>query len=90
MPRNWSEAVPEGKGPVPQQEKLGSDQPTQADVYRLFEGKFERQLKGVKSHLGKMDELEGEMRRMDQRLAGLEQDARQPRLAMEANVPEEQ
>ena len=37
MPRNWSKAVPEGNGPVPQQEQLGSDQPTLADVYRLFE-----------------------------------------------------
>ena len=37
MPRNWSKAVPEGTGPVPQQEQLGSDQPTLADVYRLFE-----------------------------------------------------
>ena len=34
MPRNWSKAVPEGKGLVPQQKEFGSDQPTLADVYR--------------------------------------------------------
>ena len=55
MPRNWSKAVPEGNGPVLQQEEFGSDQPTLADVYRHFEVRFERQLKGVKSHLYKMD-----------------------------------
>ena len=31
MPRNWSKAVPEGNGPVPQQEEFGPDQPTLAD-----------------------------------------------------------
>ena len=28
MPRNESEAVPEGNGPVPQQEEFGSGEPT--------------------------------------------------------------
>ena len=51
MPRKESEAVPEGNGPVPKQEELGSDQPTLADIYQLFEERFERQLKRVKSHL---------------------------------------
>ena len=36
MPRKWSKAAPEGNGPVPQQYDFGSDQPTLADVYRLF------------------------------------------------------
>ena len=57
------------------------------DVYRLFDEIFEIQLKGVKGHLDKMDELADEMRAAKQRLAGLEQDVRQPRLAMEADVP---
>ena len=35
----------------------------------------------------KLDELADEMRATKQRLAGLEQDARQPRLAMEADGP---
>ena len=78
---------PEGNGPVPQQEEFGSDQSTLADVYQLFEERFERQLKGVKSHLDKiMNELSDGMRRLDQRLAIIEQNVRQPRLAMEADV----
>ena len=36
MPRNWSKAVREGNGPVPQEEEFGSDQPTPADVYQLL------------------------------------------------------
>ena len=87
MPRKENEAVPEGNGPVPRQEDFGSDQPTLADVYRLFEEIFERQLEGVKSHLDKMDVLADKMRGTRQRLAGLAQDARQPRLAMEADGP---
>ena len=45
-----------------------------------------RQLKGIKSHFDNMDEVADEMRATKQRLAGLEQDARQPRLAREADV----
>ena len=41
----------------------------------------------MKSHFDKLHELVGEMRATKQRLAGLEQDARQPRLAMETDVP---
>ena len=42
----------------------------------------------MKSHLDKkMDELADQMRATKQRLAGLKQAARQPRLAMETNVP---
>ena len=82
MPRNWSKAVPEGIDPVLQQEEFGSDQPTTADVYRLFEERFQRQLKRVKSHLDKRDELADEMRATKQCFVGLEQDARQPRLTI--------
>ena len=64
-----------------------SDQPTLADVYRRFEEIFERRLEGVKSHLDIIDELANEMRATKQRLIGLEHDARQPRLTMEADVP---
>ena len=42
MPRNWSKAVPEGNGPVPQQEKVGPDQPTLADRYRMIEEIFNK------------------------------------------------
>ena len=31
MPRNWSKAVLEGNGPVPQQEEFGPDHPTLAN-----------------------------------------------------------
>ena len=41
----------------------------------------------MKSHFDKSDELPDERRVTTQGLAGLEQDARQQRLAMEANVP---
>ena len=40
MPRKESEAVPEGNGPVPQQEEFGSGQPTLADVYRMVKEVF--------------------------------------------------
>ena len=45
MPRNWSNAVPEGNDPVPEQEEFESDQATLADVYRLFEESFDGRLK---------------------------------------------
>ena len=41
MPRKESEGVPEGNGPVPQQEESGSGQPTLADVYRMMEELFD-------------------------------------------------
>ena len=41
MPRKESEAVPEGNGPVPQQEEFGSSELTLADVYRLFKERFD-------------------------------------------------
>ena len=81
-PRKESKAVPEGNSPVPQQEEFGSGQPTLADVYRMIEelsDKLDRRL----------ENLSDEMRRMDQRLANLEQDARLSRLVMEADVQAE-
>ena len=90
MPRNWSNTVPEGNGPVPQQEEFGPDLPTLADVYRLFEGRLDRQLNLIKSHFDqqdkKLDEHMEKTRDTRQRSASLEQGARQPRLAMEADV----
>ena len=76
MPRNWSEAVPEGNGPVPRQEEFGSDQPTLVDVYRMIEELFDKSDR-------KLDELTANLRATDQRLATLEQDTRQPRLVMQ-------
>ena len=37
MLRKESEAVPEGNGPVPQQEEFVSGQPTRVDVFRKIE-----------------------------------------------------
>ena len=73
MLQKASKAVPEGNGPVPQQEEFGSGQPTLKDVYRRIE------------------ELLGgwwmakQIRLKNQRVASLEQDARQLRLAIEAD-----
>ena len=76
MPRKWSKAVHKGNGPVPQQEEFESDQPTLADVYRLFEESFDRQVKKKTSRFGpqerKLDELPDEMRGTRQRLTSLD------------------
>ena len=90
MLRNWSKSIPEGNGPVSHQEEIGPDQSTLADVFRRLEGKFDRQLKLIKSSCDrqdeKLDELMEKTREPRQRSASLEHDdARQPRLAMEAD-----
>ena len=46
--------VPEGNGPVPQQDAFGSNQLTLADVYRMFEERLDSQLNRAKS---RFDEL---------------------------------
>ena len=86
IPRNRNKAVPEGNGPVPQYDKFGPDQPTLADIYRLFEERFDRKLNLRKSHFDQLDELIENTRETNQCLAGLEDDTRQPRLAMETDV----
>ena len=60
MPQNWSKTVPEGNGPVPQQQELGSGQPTLADVYQMVKELFDKSDK-------KMDEHAEEMRATDHR-----------------------
>ena len=42
MPRNESEAIPEGNSPILQQEEFGSGQPTMEDVYRMMKKTFDR------------------------------------------------
>ena len=90
MPRKESEAVLEGSGPVPQQEEFGSGEPTLANVYRLFEERFDQQQKRMDSFFDgmascfnrwnrKLDEI------LDQHVTSLEHGARQPCLAMEAD-----
>ena len=89
MPRKESEPVPEGNGPVPQEEEFESGEPTLADLFRLFDERFDIRLKIVESCFDrwdrKLDEMAKYWRNMDQCVASLEHDARQPRLAMEAD-----
>ena len=69
--------------------KIGSGEPTLADVYRLFEETFDRQQRIIESCFDrgdrKLDKMTEGWRNMDQRLTRLEPDARQPRLAMVAD-----
>ena len=96
MPRKESEAVPEGNGPVPQQEDFGSGEPTLADVNRLFEERFDKRQKRLEGFFDgmdscfdrwnrKLDEISDETRVMEHHVTSLEHGARQPRLAMEAD-----
>ena len=75
MLRKASEAVPEGRDPVPLKEELGSGQPMTEDVYRMVYEALVRWNKELKELSDKMD----------QHLIRLEHGARQPRLATEAD-----
>ena len=93
MLRKASKAVPEGICPIPQRKEFGSDEPTLADIYRLCEGRFDKQLKAMDSFFERMDdrldkkldEISDEMKKMDKNVTRLEHGARQPLLAMEAD-----
>ena len=80
MPRMESKAVPEGNDPVSQQEEFGSGQPTLADVYRMFEQRFDqsdRYWYSIKIYFDQQEKkLDDSMEMVDQRIATLEQDAR--------------
>ena len=84
MLRKASKAVPEGNGLVPQKGELGSGQLTLGDVYRLCVERFDRMDDRWNK---KLDEITDKMRKMDQHVTSLEHEARQPRLAMEADGP---
>ena len=71
MLRKASEAVSEGNGPVHQEEKFGFGQPAPVDEFREIGSQFK-----------KLEEL---MRRLEHAILSQEQDARQPRLAIEAD-----
>ena len=79
MPRNWSKAVPVGNDPIPYQDEFGSSEPTMADFYQMIKNLFDISNR-------KLDELTEEIRATKQRLVGMKQDARPPRLATEADV----
>ena len=79
MPRKWRKAVPEANSSVPHE--VGPDQRRMMDLYRMVEKLFDESD-------GKLNKRTKEMKGTRHRLAGLEQeDARQPRLAIEADVP---
>ena len=82
MLRKTSKVVPEGNGPVPQKEEVGSGQLTLGDVYRLCVERFDKM--NDRSNK-KLDEIFNEMRKVDEHVTRLEHGARQPRLAMEAD-----
>ena len=72
----------EENGPVPQQEELGSGQPKLADVYRPADKSLIRQQIELM-----MNRFEDQANMLNQRLTRLGHEARQPRLAMEADGP---
>ena len=76
MLRKQSKAVPEGNGLTPQ------------DAYVMLGELAPEELRRVMSEtIGKaLKEFKEDVRRINQRLAIVEHDARQPRLAMEADV----
>ena len=90
-PRKESKDVPEGNdGLVPRQEEFGSGQPKLANVYRMFKERFDQSDRywcRMRIHFDQLETLDEivEMTETDQRLASLEHDARQPRLAKEAD-----
>ena len=77
MLRKESEAVPEGNGPVHREEKFGFGQPALADEHR--------EMRSLSKQQGKR--LDRISRLLEQLSECLEHEARQPRLAMEADGP---
>ena len=73
MLRKASETVSESSGPVHQKEEFGFGQLAPVDEFRE-----------IRSQSDKLKEL---MRRLEQHLSSQGQDARQPRLAIEADGP---
>ena len=87
MPWKESEAVPEGNGPIPQQEEFGSGEPTLADIHRICEERFDRMDSNFDRWNRKLDEILDETKVMDQHVTSLEHGVRQPPIAMEADGP---
>ena len=81
MPRRESVPVPEGNGPIPQYVLPGI---TLEDFHRIISEAMD---KIFAKHFGKKLENPKDMRSTGQREASLEQNARQPRLATEADGP---
>ena len=75
MPRKESEAVPEGNGPTPK------------DAGKMVTWEEIRQAVSLTWGEASKEIIKEDSRRADQRVASLELDAPQPRLAMEADGP---
>ena len=65
MPRKESKAVPEGNGPILQQEEFVSGQPTLEDVYRIMKEAFDRRDRKLDEISDKMEEYIEERRSID-------------------------
>ena len=87
MPRKQGKTVPEGTGPVPHHDEYVPHPPKMTAKCRLVEVRFVRQLDLINNNFDQEDKKSWtSSRRRRQRFAGLEHDARQPRLAMKADV----
>ena len=83
MPRKESKAVPEGNGPIPQDAYVMLSGITLEDLRRTMS---EAAGKVFDKHFGQNPENPEEIKAKEQRSANHEQDARESRLAMEADV----
>ena len=90
MPRNSSNAVPEGNGPFPHHDEFGSGKPTMAKLNRMLEEIFDRMDKNFDRMTScfdrRLDGLIGHTRETNQRFTDLLREARQLRLATEVKV----
>ena len=84
MPRKKSKAVPEGSDPVLQDTSELLSGITPEEIRQIMSGALD---KHFDIFYGLKPENPQEMRAIDQRLVGLDHDARQPSLTTEADVP---
>ena len=83
MPRKESMTVPDGNGPVPQNAHVRIRRiSTLEDLRQIMSEAMD---KAFDKHFGKKPENQEELKTNDQHEESLEQDARQPRLAMVAD-----
>ena len=79
MPRKQSKTVSEGNDSVPHHNEFGFGEPTMADLYRMLEENFDRQVDRMRSDFDQQDKkfskLTEIIRAINQRLAGLQSSA---------------
>ena len=90
MPQNRSRAVREGNGAFPPPDEFGSGEPTMVELYRILEETFDRMDKKIDRMTScfdrRLNKLIGKTRETKQRLADLQDQAQQSRLATKADV----